>query len=326
MSDPAGSVSVYRVDVDPCTGAETEVQIAAGTTKAGDVRNKFDIRFRDLVTISNISAQYRVKANTGSVPVAFGIQAGQFTAPISELIWPEVNVPGTVFPQNPFQLFNNLKDGFADNGTQYGQLKPWPGTPVPTPMKTCGPLPIANAGPDILHQNFGAITTLTGSQTNPAFTDADVTFTWSGPAGAGQPVPAPANTKVTSFTNPWAGLPSITRTFTLKVCLVANPTACSTDTVDVTTDNQVETITITSYRYANRNIALTAITNNVLPSNPNGAQLRFFVNGATTGGTLMTQSTTNRAQYTINFTRNTAPNSIRITSQHGGVATAFSFI
>lgn len=94
---------MYRLDIDPCTGLESEVQVAAGQVKALDARNKFDIRFSD-TSITRAAREYRIKASKGAKPVAKGIQAGQFQAPISEIIWPENNVPGTAITQNAFNL------------------------------------------------------------------------------------------------------------------------------------------------------------------------------------------------------------------------------
>ncbi|KAF2675774.1 hypothetical protein K458DRAFT_380982 [Lentithecium fluviatile CBS 122367] len=331
LSDSTASISVYRLDVDPCTGEETEVQIAAGTLKAGDVRNKFDIRFRDLTTKTLGAREYRIKASKGQKTVAKGIEAGQYVAPISEVIWPEVNVPGSVWPENAFQLFGHLKDGFVFDNKQWGQLNPWPGLNAPTPAKICtgdelnnvpapgpnGALPVADAGTNILAQQFGSITTLTGANTNAALTDAQVTFAWTGPVGI---TITGADKAQASFLNPW-GTTAVTRTFTLKICLVSDATKCSTDTVDVVTDKTQETIKITSYQFVNKNggtITVTAESNNVLPANPNGANLQLTF-GTTTAA--MVQAGPNSGVYT--FSRSGVgkqPASISVKSRHNPTA------
>jgi hypothetical protein len=314
---------------------ETESQVATGSLKAGDVRNKFDIRFTDL-SITKGAKEYRVKANKGQKIVTKGLQTGQFTAPISETVWPEVNVPGTPWPQVPFQLFGNLKDGFVMDNKQWGQLKPWPGAPVPAPSKVCtgnelgnpspspvpsGQVPIANAGTNLTGQLAGALITLTGSNTNAALTDSQLTFSWSGPADV---TITNANQAVMSFVNPWqdpTSTPTTTRTFTLKICLASDNTQCSTASVSVVTDKFVDTITITGYQYNTKQggtITVSATSNNVLVGT-NGANLQLQLSG--TGAWLnMAQDTGNNAntgRYTFNKNAiGRQPTSIGVRSSH----------
>lgn len=315
LSDSTGSVSAYRVDVDPCTGNETEFKVAQGGLKLGDVRNKFDIRFTDL-TISKAAQQYRVRADKGSQTVAKGLKTGQFTAPISAVIWPEVNVPGTPWPQNPFQLFGNLKDGIVFNNKQYGQLKPWPGAPTPGAAKICtgneltpttpttppsGQAPVADAGAALTKQLAGSLITITGANTSAALTNTQLKFAWTGPTGitinnADQPK--------MNFINPWQDTTTaVTRTFTLKICLANDATVCSSATVDVVTDTNVDTVTITSYQFSTKGggtISVTAKTNNVL-TGTHAAALQIQFSG--TGGFVsMTQDTVNTGTYTFGRT------------------------
>jgi hypothetical protein len=122
--------------MDPCTGIETERQVAAGTLKVGDARFKFVIRFID-TAITKATREYRIKASKGAVKSRQGIQAGQYVCPITGIIWPEITVPGTPQPQNAFQLFTHLANGFVMDNKQFGPLRPWPGSPVPSPSKIC---------------------------------------------------------------------------------------------------------------------------------------------------------------------------------------------
>ncbi|KAF2999038.1 hypothetical protein E8E13_008468 [Curvularia kusanoi] len=306
LSDGSGSVSVYRLDVDPCTGAETEVQVAAGQLKAGDVRNKFDIRFSD-TGITKLAREYRIKANKGAKTVAFGIQAGQYTAPISAVIWPENNVPGTTITQNAFNLFGQLKDGFVFNNQQWGQLtNKWPGAPIPTTAKQCtgnelsstpspspapstgttppstaGELPIANAGQPLSNQLAGSLITIAGSNTNAKLTDPQLTFSWTGPTGitinnADKPTMTFVNPMLNPTTSP------TTNKFTLKICLASDATACNSATVDVTTNTIVDKITITSYQFANKNggtVTVSAKSDNILKGT-DGANLQLQITPA----------------------------------------------
>lgn len=136
ISDSTATVSVYALDMDPCTGVETERQVAAGTLKVGDARFKFVIRFID-TAITKATREYRIKASKGAVKSRQGIQAGQYVCPITEVVWPEITVPGTPPPQNAFHLFSHLANGFVMDNMQFGPLRPWPGSPVPTPSKIC---------------------------------------------------------------------------------------------------------------------------------------------------------------------------------------------
>ncbi|KAF3048005.1 hypothetical protein E8E12_005966 [Didymella heteroderae] len=351
LSDGTASLSIFRIDVDPCTGAESAVQVGAGSTKAGDVRNKFDIRFSD-TTISKAAREYRIKASKGSKPVAKGIQAGQFQAPISEMIWPENNVPGSPITQLAFNLLGQLKDGFVVGTDQFGQLKPWPGSPVPTPAKTCtgteviappaqappapapstgtappaGAAPVANAGTALTGQVAGTLITITGSNTNTKLTDAQLTFAWTGPAGI---TINNANKPAMNFVNPWQTTTAPTkRTFTLKICLASDATICSSASVDVATDKTADTVVITSYQYNPKNggvVSVTAKSNNVL-TGADGANLQISLSGGALQS--MTADTVNRGTYTFSAKGiNRQPSGIAVKSTHGSnVATTTALI
>ncbi|KAF2674125.1 hypothetical protein BT63DRAFT_461787 [Microthyrium microscopicum] len=328
-SDSTVGVTIYRVDLDPCTGVDIETQIAIGSLKAGDARNKFDIRISD-ASVSKEAREYRVRANKGVKIVAKGLQAGQYQAPISELIWPETNVPGIPWRPNPFQLFSQLKDGFAEDGFQYKQLNPWPGAGAPAPSKICtgdelnpppppppppGATPVANAGPALLSQLAGARIALTGKNTNTVLSDSQLTFAWTGPAGI---TINDADKSTMNYINPWQDpqtVPTSTRTFTLKVC-VSGTTTCNSSSTTVTTDKFVDNIAITSYQYASKQsgtLSLAAISNNLLTGS-NGANLQFQIAGTTTW-TFMVQDQANPGQYTFsNRNMGRQPTSISVRS------------
>lgn len=339
---------MYRLDVDPCTGDETEVQVATGQLKAGDVRNKFDIRFKD-TSITKLAREYRVKANKGAKVVAKGIQAGQYTAPISEVIWPENNVPGTLLTPNAFNLFGQLKDGFVQDNKQWGQLKPWPGAPTPAAAKTCtgteisnapasppstdtapaspaGEAPVANAGADLAGQLAGSLITITGSNTNTKLTDAQLSFAWSGPSGI---TINNANKPVMNFVGPWQSTTApTTRAFTLKICLASDANTCSSASVNVVTNKIQDTVTITSYQFTTKGggtITVTAKSNNVL-TGADGANLQIQLSG--TGNFIsMTPDTTNGGTYTYTAKVGKQPSSIAVKSTHGSnIATTSALV
>lgn len=328
---------MYRIDVDPCTGAESEVQVAAGQVKALDARNKFDIRFSD-TSQTRAAREYRIKASKGAKLVAKGIQAGQFQAPISEIIWPENNVPGTPITQNAFNLLGQLKDGFVFNNAQFGQLKPWPGSPTPSPAKTCtgtelsnaaapapspgtatapttGQTPVASAAA-LTGQLAGSLITVTGSNTNTKLTNAQLSFTWTGPPGI---VISNGDKPAMSFVAPWQPTTSpTTLTFTVKICLASDASVCSSASADVTTDKIQDNVSITSYQFSTKQggtVTVTAKSDNVL-AGADGANLQIQL-GGTGAFQPMTQDTANRGTYT--FTARAVgkqPSSIGVKSIH----------
>ncbi|GAB7345483.1 hypothetical protein MBLNU457_3808t2 [Dothideomycetes sp. NU457] len=339
LSDPTVTVSVYRIEIDPCTGEETEVQVAADGLKPGDARNKFDIRFREQ-TLTKAAREYRIRASKGVLPGPKGIQAGQYVTPISEIIWPEVDVPGTAWPELPFNQFSHFANGFVFDGKQYGQLKPWPGKQAPTPAKICtgtelgggsapppsspppaGQTPVASAGLDLNNQLAGSLITLTGKNTNTALSAAQLTFQWTGPAGI---TIKNANKETMSFVDPWQDpvtTPTSTRTFTFKACLASDSTVCSSDTVDVVTNRFVDKVTITAYQFVNRQggtITVSATSDNVL-TDANRAKLEVQFSG-TGAWVAMNQDPNDPALYTYSVRSfGKQPSSVSVRSSHNSV-------
>lgn len=323
------------MDTDPCTGKVTDRQVASGTLKAGDVRNKFVIRITDAVN-TNATREYRFKTTKGAKTTNQGIEAGQYVTPITEIVWPELNVPGTPQVPNAFQLFGNLANGIVNDDVQFGPLRPWPGATAPTPSKVCtgdelkpspstpatypaDAVPTAYAG---LAQLLppGTVVSITGANNNTALKATDLTFAWKQTLPAGETLTIKgADTAKMSFTSPaqTASQAVITREFELKICLVSDSTKCSTDRVKVTTDRaQKDTVTITGYQYASSNggrITVTATSNVVLTGN-SGAKLQLFL-GTETTGRAMTQDTTDGGLYTYTARSiGKQPASIKVTS------------
>jgi hypothetical protein len=242
LSDPTASVSIFALDVDPCTGEETERLIGNAIPKAGDPRNKFTWR-ADSTTLGHYVREYRIKANSGQKTTSNGIVAGQYVQPVTEWIMPEANVPGVNLPALSFGQFDHLTKGFGpyleDDGdlTLFGPLDPYPGpTQPPNPVCSVVPPPTAtptvNAGAD---QTLiaGALVTLSGSNTNTALVDGNLNFEWTQTGGT------PLGTGVNKLTNPTAKTATfiapqqtVTYTFQLKACVKdasgASTTKCAT--------------------------------------------------------------------------------------------------
>lgn len=101
------TVTISAIDVDPCTGVETYRHVGTANP-VQDVRCKFDARFAPSTPFTR---EYRITTNGPVVTTKDGIEAGQYVQPVSEFIFPEVDVPGTFPPANPFTDFRALVQG-----------------------------------------------------------------------------------------------------------------------------------------------------------------------------------------------------------------------
>jgi hypothetical protein len=109
---------------------------------------------------------------------ANGIIAGQYHAPITELIFPE-NIPGTPIVPNNFEAIPFLAQGgyTSSAGTLVGQLNPWPGDVTPPPF--CGPVTASAGGP----YSVGSGGTVGLSATTTAGT-TPFTYSWTTDIGS----------------------------------------------------------------------------------------------------------------------------------------------
>jgi hypothetical protein len=168
-TDPSRAIDLYAVDMDPVTGAQT--LRAIGATRPEGV--PFG-RFRHIVgkragilfgalTAANPTGvrgatrelMVRVNDNTDltglpvpdastTTPVANGLVAGQYVAPVGEYIFPENTVMGDPLVPNNFECLAFLQLGsgpLEDDGTGpvVGRLNPWPGGPGAPTALDCGP-------------------------------------------------------------------------------------------------------------------------------------------------------------------------------------------
>ncbi|KAI4747628.1 hypothetical protein E4T50_02024 [Aureobasidium sp. EXF-12298] len=148
-SDPNAVITVSAIDVDPCTGEETERSVGSAPYKRGDVRNKWEWRAATTTT-SKYTREYVIRASTGEKLTDNKINAGRYVQPVLEFLFPEPNVPGIVPPVNDFSNFPFLAQGlgYDQDGNLFGQLNPWPGASAPA-TKACGPYspPAASSSP-----------------------------------------------------------------------------------------------------------------------------------------------------------------------------------
>lgn len=342
LSDCSASVTISAIDVDPCTGEETDRTIGSASPKAGDPRCKWIFR-ADSTTFSKYTREYRMKVSTGTKMTQNGIMAGQYVQPVTGWTFPELATPGLEPPVNTFDQFTHLVNGIVDGGRQFGQLKPWPGANPPAPAQVCsGPVPpaapapvtppettppdtttpvapvveapVANAGVDIA-QRPGVLVTLQGSNTNGKIAAADLDFAWtqiSGPTGI---TLAGANTAKATFTAPTQADAVTNREFQLTVSKKSDATIKSTDTVVVKIDKAIkDVVTITSYTHTNSNsgtISVTAQTNVVDGS---VTSMSLVLSGTTT--VAMTNQQGGKWSYNARSTKK--PTSVLVRSPLGG--------
>jgi hypothetical protein len=125
-SDPSVTVTISAIDVDPCTGLETDRIVGSSQPLAGNPRNRFIWR-ADSTTLSHYTREYRIKLSVGTKLTNQNILSGQYVQPVTEWIYPEPLTPGIITPPINFDVFDFLANGWNLDGNSYGQLNPWPG-------------------------------------------------------------------------------------------------------------------------------------------------------------------------------------------------------
>ncbi|KAK4183511.1 hypothetical protein QBC35DRAFT_526074 [Podospora australis] len=215
-SDPTVTVSITAIDIDPCTGEETERSIGVGQERpeAGG-RNKWLARL-DGTAPTTYTREYRFAASLGTQETTNGIVSGEYIMPVLEWIQPEQLVPGVEPPVNQFAAMSHLTRGVGpdEDGNIWGPLQPFPQSGVTVfNISTCTPtgpgtggggeegdpetpapriqatIPIAPSGgqtatvsnPNVLFARSDDTFTLRGFQDNnsPVFTNDTLTWTWS---------------------------------------------------------------------------------------------------------------------------------------------------
>ncbi|KAJ6562301.1 hypothetical protein B0H19DRAFT_1259888 [Mycena capillaripes] len=150
-TDATTTVQWFAIDVDPCTGQESERPLL--TAQGSSVAPVGKITYRmGKVDASPATREVGFRYTSGTSPGPRGIVAGQFTQPIFFFIFPELIAFGAqqvplefdVMPflakgSGPLEFGNNLAAPLP-TPTIVGQLSPWPGNIAPA-TTSCGPLP-----------------------------------------------------------------------------------------------------------------------------------------------------------------------------------------
>jgi hypothetical protein len=206
-TDPSSFVMLSAVDVDPCTGQESErfydmvgvdpgapTGAVAGRWRWRPNSDAFVLPPTRMLRATSINGQY-FDWNTGESHTPAGLEAGIYSAPNFEFIFPEnLGIGNPPVPSN-FQDFPFLAHGsgayFGATGGdvalgKLGQLDPWPGAVAPMgpscPNGTDSPAvftPVADSGPN-QSVTRGTTVTLDGSGSRDTTTPAvmPLTFTW----------------------------------------------------------------------------------------------------------------------------------------------------
>jgi cytochrome c peroxidase len=199
-------VELYGIDVDPCTGAPTDRPWGAIDVDPGPPNGAVTGRWRfrppnpsiplggsDGITF--IPPTRRVHAIVrGATPTTTknGFVAGQYSAPISEFLFPENVGAGTPIVANNLETFPFLANGSGPvagpgrGGPVLGQLSPWPGAAAPAPNPpTCATPQVGQpfSQPSVAQAVVapGAAVTLLGGGFDPG--GLALAFDWTAPAG-----------------------------------------------------------------------------------------------------------------------------------------------
>ena len=343
-STPGVSITVSRMEIDPCTGETNDVTV--GTASPTGARLKWTWRSGSSSLIK-YAREYKATASTGTKETNGGqILAGQYIAPIAEWIFPELTLPGAFPGKLDFSQMTNLRDGIGpdSNGNVWGPLNPWPDTSVPAPFKTCdattpttptssapvsggtgtppdAPIatPSVNAGAD-QKVRPGVVVSLAGTVDNAAsFTPGDLTYSWVQTGSEAKVTLTGASAATASFAVPKVTA-SISYTFELTVKSKSAGTS-STDTVVVSNNpTGPDVVTVTSYTWTNQQggtISVTAQSNVVDGS----AKLTLQLMNPTAGAVL-TMVDAGKGKFTYNARSTKQPSAgVKATSNFGASGT-----
>jgi hypothetical protein len=142
VSDTSGSpLTIWAVDIDPCTGKESFRNIATIDVQTGAARNKFVSKLKSQAG-DKYTREYRLTVTGTPKKTSNNIMAGIYVSPPTEIIQPELSVPGIPPIANDFSAFQHLTQGIGPDeaGNIWGPLSPFPQSGVKTfDISTCPP-------------------------------------------------------------------------------------------------------------------------------------------------------------------------------------------
>ncbi|OBT62154.1 hypothetical protein VE03_08323 [Pseudogymnoascus sp. 23342-1-I1] len=352
-TDPNTLVSIYAIDINPCTGAESDRLIGSATPEnvAGG-RSKWEWR-SDRQDIGYYTRNYRVKLASGQKLTTNGILSGQYVQPVTEWIFPEVITPGAVNPPVDFSGIGPLANGFGpySSGKIFRQLTPWPGATPPTPISICidpvtsvsvttaipeptetgtevvtatttvvptiTPVPlIVDAGSDQTVRG-GVRVTLSGAQTAPNIPTADLTYKWSQIGGSiiNIEIASPDATVTTLNLPVNLGTTNEVREFLLLITHVPSGSVAN-DTIVITADKtSIDHPVIETFTWQSKQSGTVAVTVRTELVDASASMKCRFGNGAEV---LMTRA--GPGVYTYAARSTPRPASVTVRSYFGTVA------
>ncbi|KAJ1322940.1 hypothetical protein MN608_11794 [Microdochium nivale] len=138
-SNNRARIALYAIDIDPCTGAETD-RIIADVGLKNNEQNKWEFR-ADI--LGGYARDYRAVAEIGGVPrtrrTTNGLLAGTYVQPINVWVHGEQIIPGTAPPAHDFSELPWLTRGVGPdaNGNIFGPLDPFPQSGVLIDVPDC---------------------------------------------------------------------------------------------------------------------------------------------------------------------------------------------
>ena len=157
-TDPSRSVGIYAIDVNPVTG-NTSLRRLFTSVPANVPFGRFrtivgkraGVLFKGAV-VKGVTRELMVRLDDGTnlegqpVPTgpttANGLVAGQYVAPVGEIIFPENKQGGDPLVPANFECVAFLQLGsgpLEGTGPVVGRLSPWPGGPAAPTALNCGP-------------------------------------------------------------------------------------------------------------------------------------------------------------------------------------------
>ena len=276
FSDPQRSVDLFAVQLDPCSGVETEVlMLVAIPNKTGGVPWG---RFRDVdqAGLFPITRQWRARYHPifsdppPPLVAANGLTTMQFTLPVGEYVFPENTVygdPALLLVPNNFQDFPFLAQGEGpwrgDPLAVVGPLTPFPLTdsipgltpPAPAPFAcpaTSAPSAVISPPSQTVSKNSSVTLSAAASHSNPL--GDPLTFAWTQLSGPAVTLADPA-AATTTFQAPNVSV-NTGLTFEVLVTDTINGQQAKATTLITVTPGVVrpDTVVITSALYRRREL------------------------------------------------------------------------
>jgi hypothetical protein len=137
-TDPSRNVSVFAIDVDPCSGSEVERFYGSATPATGAPRGRWRFLPGRSTAFLPPTREVRARSLTGELALANGLTAGQYKLPNQTYVFPEHLDPGGQPVPLTFDTIPFLVNGLGPYAPgRAGQLNPFPVTqagPPPNPV------------------------------------------------------------------------------------------------------------------------------------------------------------------------------------------------